>query len=76
MPSAWWHQVRALSPSISVTLAKMRQTKTTQVGHAVGVEPQIGGYLTPKMDGLFHGSNPIKMHDLGGFTPLFLETPK
>ncbi len=28
---------------------------------------------TPKMDGLFHGSNPIKMDDLG--VPLFWKHP-
>ena len=38
----------------------------------LGVEPKIGG-KPPKMDGENHGSNPIKMDDLG--VPLFLETP-
>ena len=38
----------------------------------IWVFPKIGGF-SPKMDGLFHGSNPIKMDNLG--VPLFLETP-
>ena len=38
-----------------------------------GVIPKIGG-KPPKW--MVQMENPIKMDDLGGFSPLFLETPK
>ena len=45
----------------------------------LGVEPKIGGWKTPKMDGVNFMENPIKMYDLGGFTPkwmvFFMEKP-
>ena len=43
----------------------------------MGVEPKIGGFFSPKMDGENHGNpeTPIKMDDLEGFYPLFSETP-
>ena len=40
----------------------------------IWVFPKIRG-IYPKMDGLFHGSNPMKMDDLGGKLPLFLIQP-
>ena len=35
----------------------------------IGVEPKNRGILPPKMDGENHGSNPIKIHELGGKNP-------
>ena len=43
----------------------------------MGVEPKIGGFENPKMDGENNGKSYEQMDDLGGFPvfPLFLETP-
>ena len=38
----------------------------------LGVEPKIGGFY-PKMDGENFMENPIRIHDLGGFPPIFVE---
>ena len=51
--------------------------KSFFVAWKMGVEPKIGVWcLPPKMDGLYIMRNPIKMDDLGGVKPLFLETPR
>ena len=42
----------------------------------MGVEPKIGCFKPPKMDGLFHGKPYEQMNDLGGNTPIFGSTPK
>ena len=40
----------------------------------MGVNPKIGGWKAPKMDGENFMENPMnKWDDLGGFLPLFLE---
>ena len=46
-------------------------------GEHLGVEPKNRGIVKPpKMDGENNGSKPYEqMDDLGGFIPLFLETP-
>ncbi len=42
----------------------------------MGVEPKLGVYKTPKMDGLFHGKPELKMDDLGVKPPrIFGSTP-
>ena len=42
----------------------------------MGVEPKIGVVcLPPKMDGENNGKAYVQMDDVGGETPLFLETP-
>ena len=37
----------------------------------MGVEPNLGRFDPPKMDGLFHASNPIKIPWIWGENPLF-----
>ena len=38
------------------------------------VEPKMGGCLPPKMDGLFHGSNPMNKWMIWGFSHIFGNT--
>ena len=40
----------------------------------MGVEPKIGGCKTPKMHGLFHVPNPMKMDELGVFPFFWVDT--
>ena len=63
----------ALSWFDQLKFRRKGQTSWEGLGDYMGVNPKIGG-KPPKMDGK-KMENPIKMEDLGWFSPYFLETP-
>ena len=78
LPTLWSTPYQLLGCEIlQVKLCKKKTTVLKCVEYIyiyieyIGVNPKIGGWKTPKMDGENHGSKAYEqMDDLGGFTPI------
>ena len=66
------HRIETYDPSVPLKIFRIFFVDFEDV--FVGVEPKIGGFYHPKMDGENNGTPYFLMDDLGG-PPLYLETP-